>query len=574
MDGITVASASPTGYCPAHWIAKPFAGEREPGFSSEKDPVRSREPWMFIDARSFSQNTVAETGVCIIGAGAAGISMALSLRSAGFPVAVLESGNFDFELPTQNLYAGEMAGIPNYPLDSSRLRFFGGTTNHWAGTCRPLDPEDFERRAAIPLSGWPLRRTDLVPYYEQAQQLCQLGPFDYTPAFWSRQTGQIDQPFDPARLKTAIFQMSPPTRFGQVYRDALRQSDTVTVYLNANVVDLQANPTASAVDVVKVACLGGPTFSLRPRIVVLATGGLENARILLLSNGVQPAGLGNTHDLVGRYFMDQAHFPWAGVARFAAPNPPVAHLARPGEHAFGVLASTREAALDANGTAGFQVLMIDLYRVVEGVDSLKTVADALAHFSLPEHLWDHLGNILRDSDAIADSLYRTLAGSLTSPFTSEPPAGPVAGARMDILVEHTPNPASRVLLTQDRDALGQNRIALDWRLGDIERRTYQRAQESVALELGRLGIGRVHLKPLPIGAWPENLLGTNHHSGTTRMSDDPKTGVVDASCRVHGVSNLYVAGSSIFPTVGYANPTLTIVAMALRLADELRRQMA
>ena len=529
---------------------------------------------MFIDARSLSQNTVVETGVCIIGTGAAGITLALSLRNAGFPVAVLESGTFDFDPATQNLYAGQMVGIPNYPLDSSRLRFFGGTTNAWAGTCRPLDPEDFERRPAIPLSGWPLRRTDLVPYYEQAQPLCQLGPFEYDPGFWSAQIGHIDQPFDPARLKTAIFQLSPPTRFGQVYRDALRQAETVSVYLNANAVDLTANPTASTVDVVKVACLGGPTFSLRSQFVVLAAGGLENARILLLSNGVQPAGLGNTHDLVGRYFMDHAFFPWGGVAHFAAPNPPLAHLGRPGEPVFGTLASTAQAASDANGTAGFQILMTDMYRVVEGVESLKTVADALAHFSLPEHLWEHLGNILQDSDAIADSLYRTLTGRLTSPFTSDPTAGPVVGARMDVLVEHTPNPASRVLLSHDRDALGQNRIALDWRLGEIERRTYQRALESVALELGRLGIGRVHVKALPETGWPQNLLGTYHPSGTTRMSDDPKTGVVDASCRVHGVSNLYVAGSSVFPTVGYANPTLTIVALALRLADELRRQMA
>lgn len=531
---------------------------------------------MFIDARSLGQNTTLETGVCIIGAGAAGITLALSLRTAGFPVAVLESGGFDFDVATQDLYAGQMVGLPDYPLDKSRLRFFGGTTNHWAGTCRPLDTVDFEPRAAIPLSGWPLRRTDLLPYYEQAQHLCQLGPFEYDPGFWSRQTGHIDQKFDPARLKTAIFQSSPPTRFGQVYRDALRQSDTVTVYLNANAVDLQANAMASAVDQVKVACLGGTTFSVRARIVVLAAGGLENARILLLSNGVQPAGLGNTHDLVGRYFMDQPYFPWAGVARFAAPDPALAHLARPGQTAFGTLASTEasERASDANGTAGFQILLIDLYRVIEGVDSLKTLEEALLHFSLPAHLWEHLGNILRDSDAIADSAYRTLTGRTTSPFASETPVGPVRGARLDMLVEHTPNPVSRVLLSHERDALGQNRIALDWRLSDIERRTYQRAQESVALEFGRLGIGRVRGKPLPDDGWPETMLGTYHHSGTTRMSDDPKTGVVDANCRVHGVGNLYVAGSSVFPTAGYANPTLTIVALAVRLADEVRRQMA
>jgi choline dehydrogenase-like flavoprotein len=531
---------------------------------------------MFIDARSVAPNTTVETGVCIVGAGAAGISLAMSLRNDGFPVALLESGGFDFDEATQALYVGEMVGVPNYPLQNSRLRWFGGTTNHWAGTCRPLEAIDFEPRAAIPLSGWPLRRADLLPYYYQAQGLCQLGPFEYDPQSWRQFVGQIDQKLDPARLTTAVFQRSPPTRFGEVYRDALRQAQSVTVYLNANVVDLQANPTASAVDQLKVACLGGTTFTVRPKIVVLAMGGIENARILLLSNGVQPAGLGNTHDLVGRYFMDQPYFPWAGVARFAAPGLLLPHIARPGETAFGTLASTEasQAASGGGATCGFQILPQDLYRVVEGVDSLKTLEEALSHFSLPSHLWEHLGNILRDSDVIADSAWRTLTGRTTSPFASETKPGPVAGARLDILVEHTPNPDSRVLLSHERDALGQNRIALDWRLGDIERRTYQRAQESVALEFGRLGIGRVHGKPLPDNAWPDTILGTNHHSGTTRMSDDPKTGVVDANCRVHGLGNLYAAGSSVFPTVGYANPTLTIVALALRLADELRRQMA
>lgn len=538
---------------------------------------------MFIDARTLAQDTVVETGVCIIGAGAAGISLALSLRDAGFPVTVLESGDLDFDETTQDLDAGEIAGVPNYPLDSSRLRFFGGTTNHWAGWCRPLDELDFERRAAIPLSGWPLQKAALTSYYEQAQRLCELGPFDYDAESWIRETGQAGPKFDPARLKTAIFQVSPPTRFGQTYREALRQSDTVAVYLNANALDLQANPAASAVNQVKAGSLGGPVFSVRARYVVLAAGGLENARILLLSNGVQAAGLGNANDLVGRYFMDHPWFPRAAVARFAAPDPSLplffGFSELRGTSAFATLAAgeTRpsRAPPDADGIGGFRVVMQKLHRVIDGIDSLKTLTAALSGFSLPAHLWDHLGSILHDRDAVADSLYRTATGQRTSPFAPVSPSiGPVTGAVLDINIEQVPNPASRVTLSAKRDALGQNRLVMDWRLSEIERRTYYRAQELVALEFGRLGLGRVNAKPLPDRGWPEDMVGSRHHLGTTRMSDDPKTGVIDANCRVHGIANLYIAGSSVFPTSGYANPTLTIVALALRLSDELRRQMA
>ncbi|MSP02278.1 MAG: GMC family oxidoreductase [Acetobacteraceae bacterium] len=535
---------------------------------------------MFIDARSLDENSVIHTGICIIGAGAAGITLALSLRSARFPIAILESGDLVFDEATRDLNAGEITGLPIFPLEISRLRFFGGSTNHWGGTCRPLDEADFQTRPAIPHSGWPLRRSDLLPYYAQAHRLCELGPFEYDPGFWSREIGLPTPKFDPARLATAIFQSSPPTRFGQLYRDDLRHAEAITVYLNANAVDLQPNATASAVERVKVASLGGPAFFMSAKYVVLATGGLENARLLLLSNGIQSAGLGNTNDLVGRYFMEHPYFRRAGVARFAAPDPPLPYAeAPPAIPAFAVLGPgdtlSSQAPSDVEGTGGFQIMLREIHRSVDGVDSLKTVADALSNFTLPPRLWHELGDILRDRGEVADSIYRTITGRKRSSMSTPPPRGPaVTGAVLDMLIEQAPNPDSRVTLSRERDALGQNRLALDWRLGEFERRTYRRAPELAGLEFGRLGIGRVRATALPKGGWPKDMDGSDHHMGTTRMSDDPKTGVVDADCRVHGVANLYIAGSSVFPTSGYANPTLTIVALAARLGDELRRRMA
>jgi len=467
-----------------------------------------------------------------------------------------------------------MTGLRNYPTDVSRLRYFGGTTNHWAGTSRPFEASDFQPQPSIPLSGWPISLDDLLPYYRTAQDICQLGPFDYSASYWFQKIGHSPPAFDPARVHPTIFQISPPTRFGEVYRNDLKDEGNVTVYLNANAVDLQVVADASAIERIQVATLGGPSFFIRPKYTVLAAGGLENARILLLSRGVQPNGLGNAHDVVGRYFMDHPYFPGAGFTAFTTLDPPLPLMilgvkASP-VAAFATLADTAKP----DGTAGFQVLIQGMTRVITGVDSLKTVASSLSHLTTPDHLWDHIQNIIRDRDAIADNAYRTIMRSRRSPFLASGAGLPIQAASLDVLLEQVPNPASRVTLSEEKDALGQNRLALDWQFTDIERRTYHHAIKMAALEFGRLGLGRVKIKPLPADGWPGDLLGANHHIGTTRMSDDPKTGVVDRNCRVHGVNNLYIAGSSVFPTSTFANPTLTITAMSLRLADELRKQIS
>ncbi len=229
------------------------------------------------------------------------------------------------------------------------------------------------------------------------------------------------------------------------------------------------------------------------------------------------------------------------------------------------------------GILGFRVLPRPSRRLVEGVNSLRAIGRAIGSFRAPpEGFWYHLEQVLHDYDAVGDATYKTMFGTRTSPFNvPEPGTGPIVGAMLDVNVEQFPNPASRVTLSDKRDALGQNRIAIDWRLGGAEKQTVRRALELVADEFGRLGIGRVHISSMPGGdAWPGTLRGSRHHMGTTRMSDNPRTGVVDATCRVHGVDNLYIAGSSVFPGCGFANPTLTIVALALRLGDEVRKRLS
>lgn len=532
---------------------------------------------MFLDARQLPAGTGLETELCIVGAGAAGITLAHALRDAGFRVLLLESGGFELEPETQALYEGENRGVPDFDLDVCRLRMFGGSTNHWAGWCRPLEPTDFTPANPGDPRAWPMSRADLEPYYRRAQVLCELGPYNYddlTP--WLTAGGLSVPSFDPRKLKTALFQVSPPTHFGATYHDALEKSGNVTVCLHANVLEVRTNETSGQALGVRARTLDGPPFEVTARIVVLAAGGLENARLLLLSNRVQPAGLGNGHDVVGRYFMDHPWITGAGFAAFATPAPDLRFYLDEtsvlGTSVFGAL--TPGAA--EPGIGGFRVVPRPSRRVVEGVDSLRAIGQGLGSARLPpDGFWHHLGRVLADFDAVADAAYKTMFGARKGPFdVSEPGSGPIVGANLDINVEQFPDPASRVTLSHARDALGQNRIALDWRPGETEKRTIRRALELVAEEFGRLGLGRVRISSMPEGAvWPSTVQGSRHHIGTTRMSDNPRTGVVDANGRVHGVANLYIAGSSVFPGSGFANPTLTIVALALRLSEELRRRM-
>ncbi|MDO9128206.1 MAG: FAD-dependent oxidoreductase, partial [Parvibaculum sp.] len=250
---------------------------------------------MFIDGRSVPEGTVVETDLAIIGAGAAGISIARELAGSGISVTLLESGGFDFDAETQDLYEGEMGGV-DYPLTSSRLRYFGGTTNHWGGWCRPLEPLDFEVRDWVENSGWPIDRQTLDPYYDRARELCQIptGNFDNAAA-WAADGEPL--PLAGGEVVTRFFLYSPPTRFGKKYRPDIERAKNIACYLNSIVLEIVPTENAAEVDHLRMGTLSGVRFTVKPKICILAAGGIENARILLLSNSVQKKGLGNGNDV-------------------------------------------------------------------------------------------------------------------------------------------------------------------------------------------------------------------------------------------------------------------------------------
>jgi choline dehydrogenase-like flavoprotein len=486
---------------------------------------------VIVDAHKQEVTSDLETGVCLVGAGAAGITLARALEASGIDCVLLEGGGFvprersSWELYRGDVTASPVAEIEGY-LQASRLRWFGGSTNHWVGWCRPLDLLDFEPRPWIPHSGWPLRREDLDPFYRSAADVLQIEPFDRTPGPAAHEEAFPGSDGDFERVR---FYMSPPTRMGERYRGEIEHARHVRALLHANVVTLETDADKRRLEAVRVLTIAGAGFRVRARAFVLAMGGIENARLLLASN------VGNDHDLVGRFFMDHPHVipgqvaltpPAGGFAPFFFHRPP-----------------------------DFRCSTIQVLSLTERAQRRNRLANADLHFrSLP-------GFSPESSDRAGSAVARMAA--LTEGTGRE-----LTAAELRLRLEPVPNPESRIVLSEQKDALGVPRAELSWRLDREDAGHVEAAVDALARELGRSGWGRAQRALLDGEPWPGTSWG-GHHIGTTRMHADPRQGVVDAEGRVHGVANLFVAGSSVFPTAGAANPTLTIVALALRLAKRL-----
>ena len=523
---------------------------------------------MLIDGRTIPDGHTVETAICIIGAGAAGIAIALELAGGRIPVVLLESGGFDANPEARSLNQGESTGRSYFPLEAARLRLFGGTTNHWGGWCKPLDDDDLTPKAWVPDSGWPIDGATLAPYYARANGTLRLGPEDFDPSTRERRGRGTRLEMDPDRMRSGTYRMHA-LRMGPVYRKRITEAANITTYLHSNVIELEAHPDGRTIAAVKVGSAAGNRFRVRAGQFVLAVGGIENARVLLASCGVHRTGMGNQHDLVGRYFMEHLELGNAGEfvsrrpvldMRFYFPNSsgPV--------QGFGNLALP-EARREEAGILNFGITLrpklprqYDEMRSLRAWESLRSLTQEMRSDSTRKRLGKHLRNVLRDMDRLAARSYGRLAGSrIIQHFV------------VKISSEQAPNRDSRVMLGEERDQYGVPRVRLHWTLGDIDFRTIQTGAELIARELGRAGEGRMRLRTWHDSDWQSALVGGFHHMGTTRMARDPRRGVVDADCRVHGIANLYIAGSSVFPTGGYANPTLTLVALAVRLADHLRR---
>jgi choline dehydrogenase-like flavoprotein len=528
---------------------------------------------MIVDLNDAEAPELLESDVCVVGGGAAGVALARKLTGQGHDVCLLEAGGMDFEQATQDLCMGEIIGMEYYELDHSRLRFFGGTTNIWGGRSVPLDRIDFEKRDWVPHSGWPISLEDIEPYYRIAHDSLELGEYEYSHRMWEKlKLKSID--FDPREVGHLFWRFdTKKERFNSQQVDDLVAASNTLIALHANVVAIHVEENAGAVKQLLTRTLGGRETRVRAGHFVLACGAIENARLLLLSDDVEKTGVGNSGDQVGRYFMEHPHGRIAHIKtdnpawfwtqyrkRFPRGSPPMAPaLVTPEslQREKGILNSAATFKIQRNPDLGlglYKRMYMDLKHDLNASKSNRRI-------------WHIYRGFL-------DGLQKFVPGFLMRT------AARMRGMELYLMAraEQAPNPDSRVKLSSEIDALGCRRGDLDWQMSELDKRSVLELSLAVGREFERLGLGKLQVSPwLEDGtnAWPvdptvgNHPIGGYHHMGTTRMSESASTGVVDRNCAVHGYSNLHIAGSSVFTTGGWANPTLTILALAHRLGDHL-----
>lgn len=520
---------------------------------------------MILDFEKAAGPVDIHQDVCIIGAGAAGISLALELSRRGARVLLLEAGGRGFEPRTHALYEGQSTGLAYRGLVEGRFRGLGGTTTQWGGQILEIDELPFRERPWASGGEWPFGKSELAPYYERALRLEGLSGALSDPADIWRELGRAAPDFG-EDLISAFSQWCPETNFATLHGATLRQARDLTVLLHANVCELVLSPNGDAIHSVSCVTLGGRKASFTADAYVLAMGGIETSRLLLQPLGCGRAAPWNQFDQVGRHFQDHlvcdaaevdapglnpaaAYFDYASVGGYR--YHPKMKLSPELQEKLGVLDTCGTISLTVDGQD-------DVARAYETFRYLKTrrfdrcsPAD-LAHFALNLHklVWHKI------------------------PYSRTASAGGSGRAqlRLSVHCEQSPSTSGRISLTSRTDALGLMQAQVDWCLSDLEVRSIRAYVEVAARAFAKRGIGVV--RPYPEIMSDDSVLAarvreSSHHIGGARMSNSAETGVVDPDLKLFGVGNGYVCGSSVFPSAGFVNPTHTIVALAARLADHL-----
>jgi choline dehydrogenase-like flavoprotein len=571
---------------------------------------------------SFGAGSALDADLVIIGGGPAGLTIARELFDHNARVLVLESGLLGEDAKTGVLNTVESVGEPKTDAQIERriafhsasaaswshleqpygvrCRVLGGSSIAWAGKSAAFESIDFERRAWVPFSGWPITLTELMPYIDRAAERLNLGPNVYSDDLWTLIGCRPPEPrLNPKVLRSVFWQFARSRihqmdlmRFGAEF--ARESAPNVRVLINATVTKVITNSTGTAFEGVEVACREGVHARVHGKAAVLAASGVENPRLLLISNQVRQCGIGNDYDIVGRYLLDH---PAARIARYEKRDAKTI-VNRFGFH--GVPDSGR-TQLYLHGLAlsrciqeREKLLNCALYIVEERAPddpfeaikrlmlrrSSKPAFDLAAALASPGLVAKGLGMKAFQSkwtpewlkSLLVDAAIRVNPRFVVREHLNRGMPHKLLGLAVEGISEQSPDPESRITLSSTKDQFGVPRAKINWKIGIDSRRSLARLGQLMSEEFLRVGL------PAPsLERWIAEerfddgvLIDMAHTMGTTRMSDEPRQGVVDKNCRVHGVAGLYVAGASIFPTGGHANPTLMILALATRLADHLK----
>jgi choline dehydrogenase-like flavoprotein len=519
------------------------------------------------DLRVVSPHRTLRADVCIVGAGPAGMTIAQELAGTDVTVILLESGLRSPSPWIDNLNRIESVGAERV-MDQTKVRNrrLGGTSSTWSGRAATLDEIDFTQREWVPQSGWPITRSSLAGYFFRSMHYLGLAVHDNVvdpPATTSALPA--NSALRPYVWSYSSDQTNPRDfmRFGKTEFATGMRPDSVRGYLGATVTHINTSEKGHRVTGLEVRALDGLVRHVEARVAILCTGGIENARLLLASNRMIPAGVGNHHDNVGRYLADHPRGP---VGFFDVAE------ARVVQETF---ASRRVRTGDRrlNLTAGY-ALSPEVQRDERLLNCSMWVGN-VGHpddpFSAVSDLLHRRGSPVKAAKKVVRGLPLVTRGARDVVIRRRSPVRRVEELSLQIMVEQAPERESRVTLADSRDEFGVPLARIDWRIGEAEARTVRRAAQLFTTLMREIGLPEPLLDPMISDVTRDFLLpDVAHPSGTTRMSRYPSEGVVDENCQVHGVGGLYVSGSSVFPTNGHANPTQTIVALAIRLADRVK----
>jgi choline dehydrogenase-like flavoprotein len=549
------------------------------------------------DARRLPSGSTLSSDICVMGAGAAGITIALELANTATEVIVIVGGGPRERPEDRDLYRGEHADNGHEPLEENRRRGWGGTTAMWGGRCLPLDPIDFERRPYVPYSGWPVSYEDLLRHYEVANRLCEAGRFSYDAAdTLPDEPPEMILGLDSSELvSTRLERWSPPTNFARHYGRQLREASNIRVLMHAHALHLQMAPEGRAMSSVTAGCSTGARFTVVANDYALACGGLENARLLLASRDVMSKGIGNQSGNVGRFYMSHVTDIVAPIQlrdtqhRFASGferDKDGVYVRRrlwltpsAQKHAEVGNAAAVQHRPDVANPAHRNALFSSTYlaKTYAGAFRGRDIQQAKRSLRIGRaQRKEHWQVIRQDLPHLVPQALDLARRRWLSQRRLPIVLGKQLGDHVDLLfsTEHSPNPESRVILSPLRDAFGMPRLSAHIAFSQLDVETVVTFYELIAQRLAASRAGHLDYdEPTLRATIAEQLSHFNsfaHHLGTTRMAAAPSEGVVDQNGRVFGVENLFVTGGSVFATSGHANPTLTIVALSHRLAEHLR----
>jgi choline dehydrogenase-like flavoprotein len=470
--------------------------------------------------------------VCIIGAGAAGITISTNLARRGYSVMLAEGGELQPTPDSLNLYRGQVVGDPYFDLTTTRLRYFGGSTGHWGGWCRALDPGDFEAKSASRMTAWPIAHEQLDDYAAAAAAILKLPE--------AKPDRSLNSDFN-----EIFFRFSPPVKFGDEYRDEIVATDNLDAFLNCNLIGFGFD--GASISTAEFANYADLKVSVRAKRFVLACGGIENSRILLHANEKYDDRLGNRSDLVGKYWSEHNVFTLGEFLLFD-------------DDAF-----TTELRETDPGRGRRRIFIGPSEQFLERERILNCGIRLTPYTFTRKGAQKHLERLLCASPDLSKRVLKDFGERLVC-------AGQIRAAW-----EQYPDIGNKVVLSAQRDRFGLKLPELRWKKSRRDKLAPRRSATALGRYLAEKDIGRIQLAPWLLQdneSFPGNdEIAGNHHMGGTRMAERADDGVVDPDCRVFGTSNLHIAGSSVFPSCGHANPTFTIVQLALRLSDHLSNEL-